>query len=168
MRSLQEWEEPLASRRRTAQTFQRYATLSAATNRLLEPDLSDQRRDEVLHNSLELPDGVEECSLWRGTLLAPKTACKAYGTFVTSKSPHTCLQALQLVSDTMAYNHHLTGATPCVSAVASHPRCLLPKSKVSCACCFAVVPTTSLIVWPTIGLNIQTCGRVSARTESTP
>ncbi len=47
LRSLQEWEEPLASRRRTAQTFQRYATLSAATNRLLEPELSDQRRNEV-------------------------------------------------------------------------------------------------------------------------
>ena len=48
LRSLQEWEEPLESRRRTAQTFQRYATLSAATHRLLEPDLSEQRRNEVL------------------------------------------------------------------------------------------------------------------------
>ncbi len=35
------------SRRRTAAEFQRYATLSAATHRLLEPDLSEQRRQEV-------------------------------------------------------------------------------------------------------------------------
>ena len=55
--------EPLESRRRTARAFQRYATLSAATHRLLEPDLSQQRRDE----------------------------------------------ALQLISDTMAVNGHLTG-----------------------------------------------------------
>ena len=53
-RSLQEWEEPLASRRRTAQTFQRYATLSAATYRLLEPDLSEQRRSEVSRSRLGL------------------------------------------------------------------------------------------------------------------
>ena len=35
------------SRRRTASEFQRYATLSAATHRLLEADLSEQRRQEV-------------------------------------------------------------------------------------------------------------------------
>jgi len=35
------------SRRRTAAEFQRYATLSAATHRLLEADLSEQRRQEV-------------------------------------------------------------------------------------------------------------------------
>jgi hypothetical protein len=55
--------QPLESRRRTASAFQRYATLSAATHRLLEPELSQERRD----------------------------------------------QALQLVSDTMAVNGHLTG-----------------------------------------------------------
>ena len=35
------------SRRRTAAEFQRYATLSAATYRLMEADLSEQRRQEV-------------------------------------------------------------------------------------------------------------------------
>ena len=41
------WGEAVDSRRRTAREFQRYATLSAVTHRLQEPELSEDRREEV-------------------------------------------------------------------------------------------------------------------------